>query len=194
MIERAIGLMLTKIRHRIYPFEHGICNHALPSDFLPRLMEFVFCSARWKRMKCGIGEFSSLEPTKIDFKQIDYLTNLKLALPPKFLPSPGSFDIFRFESGEGLGLHDDAGTDVYRLTIPISRTRALSEGGALILMGNNTEDVLVYPAAHNDGVLFRTLPGHEHAISVVSGEPLYLLVLEFGKRMRATMAPEDRPR
>jgi hypothetical protein len=170
-----------------------VCEHVLQEWATAKIAAYSRSHACWVEQKSDIYDFSSLGRIQSACPVVNLVSGLSATcfkLPSDFHGGPTTFDIFRLVDGQGIGIHNDATIDVYRLALTISRTRTLSEGGAFILMGEQTSDVAIYPASQNAGVLFRTRPVHRHAVSVVKGHVLLLLVLQFERRPK-TRTVED---
>ena len=199
MTRRRLGVTRTlcrretsiRIQNRSFPFKHAACEHVLPQSVIPEIVAYSQSGACWVEQKSDIYHFSSLGSRGLALKTfVNILSATALKLLHVFHDSYVTYDVFKFTDGQGIGVHDDSDIDVYRLAITISGTRTLTEGGSFILIGKQASDVIVYPASQNSGVLFRTRPGHRHAVSVVKGHTLLLLVLQFERRP-ATMIVED---
>lgn len=172
------------------PFEHFTCDSVLPLSVLADLVSFSQSQVPWTSHKSPLFEFLSIDEQSAAVGPAAFLRN-RPNLPPWLWHGEATLDLFLFEDGHGLGVHDDADLEVSRLVVTISDTRSLADGGAFILVGDHADDLVVYPATQNCGVLFRTHRRHRHAVSVVHGDPLTLLVVQFDSKPETITVDDD---
>jgi hypothetical protein len=161
------------------PFEHWVCQSIFSVQSIDWLLRASESLSDWQERRSDIYNFCSLS-TPLDHKGMsaELLRQYQAGLSNSDQVRV-SVDIFRFSEGQGIGFHDDSDLTVFRLAATISSTRNIDEGGCLLLAGSDPSSVIVYQATQNAGILFKTCKGHFHAVSVVSGAPLLLLVAQF---------------
>ena len=164
-----------------FPYHHSTVDRFTN---LAKLLKFrsLIESREWVSHTAELYRFSSLQESRFIHTEFFHSEQEEIL---KYLNEMGAHicdrtaDVFRLNEGDGIGIHDDHSVNAYRLAISLSETRPIEAGGGFMLFGRKLNDMLIYPATLNSGVLFRTDQQHRHAISVACGSPLYFLVFQF---------------
>lgn len=169
------------------PFPHIASDQALPNDKISRLENISNHEIKkWEREEGKNYRFSRLEQNlnlqSDNSVEAGALTKWKADAESFFqirLAPAVSSTIFRFCSGDCIGLHDDSDAEAVRLIVAVSGERSLGDGGSILLMADSLENSKLILPSRNLGVCFHARAGHGHAVTTIRHSPLFLFIVEF---------------
>jgi hypothetical protein len=174
------------------PYPHLVSDRALPRSLIARAYEVGSRCRSWRR-QCGSTYrfWSMANQPAISFLSAEgaaalekWETAARLHFGSEVVGSP-TCDIFKFEDGDGVGIHDDSGLSAVRVAVVLSPTRRWSKGGAFAVFGATWSDTMLYRSVRNCGVCFETRRTYYHAVTSVQNSTLLLLVLQYPTAVRS---------
>ena len=168
------------------PFHHVVVRSALSDTASERLGEALRVPSDWKGVSQPGLRYSEFCPMSDIGPEVNAMSQeLAHVLQGPFgagLVPNGSSTVFRMDSGEGIGFHDDGDLCVIRVAVVVSKTLCWNQSGGLILWdAESPAESVVYRPIMNRGVAFRTLPGNIHAVASPVDASVDYMVVEFSE-------------
>ncbi len=175
--------------HRVIrrPFTHAVTGPLLSEPASDALRRWCALKAKWNERRSDHYRFSCCEATTgLEecspgfMAAVGALSNeLALMFQAPLLP-PKSVDVFRFQQGDFIGIHNDKGIRAVRLVSYIPGQQPTQSGGALVLFGENDEETLLYGGGdHATSIFFLPSALTFHAITRVGFDEILLLVADY---------------